>query len=387
MPKVNPKILVWARESARLSREEAAEELGLSGPDRLEALEEGARPPSRRQLLNMSAKYRRPLVTFYLSEPPKSKTLGQDFRTLPNPQTPESEALLNALLRNVYARQQLVRAALEEAEEDEPLGFVGSATIKEGVERVAASIREGIKLNLEDFRAQRNVSDAFGTLRAAVESAGVFVLLMGNLGTHHTDIDVQAFRGFALADAVAPFVVINEKDSRAAWSFTLLHELTHIWLGETGISGYGGGVDVERFCDAVAASLLLERDELNEIRTSRVMEFEELVQQINEFAGRRNLSRTMVAYNLFRSDRIAFDLYRKLTGRFDEERNAQKADNDDEEGGPNYYVVRRHRIGRALIGLVDRMLAAGVLSSTKAGKVLGVKPTAVDRLISGRRAA
>ena len=77
---------------------------------------------------------------------------------------------------------------------------------------------------------------------------------MGNLGTHHTDIDVRIFRGFALADDVAPFVVINEKDSRAAWSFTLLHELVHILLGETGISGYNSNAEIERF--SVTLSLL-----------------------------------------------------------------------------------------------------------------------------------
>ena len=40
-----------------------------------------------------------------------------------------------------------------------------------------------------------------------------------------------------------------------------------------------------------------------------------------------------------------------------------------------------------LVGLVKRMVAAGALSTTKAGKVLGVKPTDVDRLVAGNRAA
>jgi Zn-dependent peptidase ImmA (M78 family) len=154
---------------------------------------------------------------------------------------------------------------MEETEEDRTLPFVASARMTAGVETIAMSIRDVLGVTLEEFRRQKNVTDAFGLLCAGAERAGVFVLLMGNLGTHHTDIYVRVFRGFALADNVAPFVVINEKDSRAAWSFTLVHEVVHIWLGQTGISGYGSEDEVEKFCDSVAARFLLDPKELEQI--------------------------------------------------------------------------------------------------------------------------
>jgi Zn-dependent peptidase ImmA (M78 family) len=248
------------------------------------------------------------------------------------------------------------------------------------------SLRNILGVSVAEFRAQNNVTDAFALLRAAAERAGVFVLLMGNLGTHHTNIDVRIFRGFALADKVAPFVVINEKDSRAAWSFTLLHELAHIWLGQTGISGYASNIEVERFCDAVAARYLLQTNELNEIGTSGV-DLETLKNRINAFAGERNLSRKMVAYNLLRSNLITSRIYQSLSEVFDAERVQQETREDTEDGGPNYYVVRRHRIGPGLVRVVKRMVEAGALSTPKAGTVLGVKPTAVDRLVGGGRAA
>ncbi len=94
----------------------------------------------------------------------------------------------------------------------------------------------------------------------------------------------------------------------------------------------------------------------------------------------------MVAYNLLRSNFISAAVYKDLSDTFDAERSAQKAD-QEKEGGPDYYTVRRHRVGQGLIGLVKRMVAAGALSTPKAGRVLGVKPTAVDRLIGNRQAA
>jgi Zn-dependent peptidase ImmA (M78 family) len=209
---------------------------------------------------------------------------------------------------------------------------------------------------------------------------------MGNLGTHHTDIDVRFFRGFALADNVAPFVVINEKDSRAAWAFTLLHELVHILLGETGISGYNGDEEIEKFCDAVAAKYLLDPAELNEIILRDNPSLRTLSERISAFSGARNVSRKMVAYNLLRANLISGTIYQELSKGFDAERIQRKVE-EEKEGGPNYYVVRRHRLGSGLISFVDRMIAAGALSAPKAGIVLGVKPTSVYQLIAQSKAA
>ena len=88
------------------------------------------------------------------------------------------------------------------------------------------------------------------------------MLGLGDLGSYHTELNVEVFRGFALADEFAPFVVINPRDAAAARCFTLLHELVHLWLGEPGISG-GDPLDpVEVFCNKVASNFLLPDEEL-----------------------------------------------------------------------------------------------------------------------------
>ena len=77
MPKVSHEILSWARETAGLSPSEAVEKLGIgdargvSAVDRLATLEAGEVEPSRPLLLKMAQHYRRPLVTFYMSAPPR----------------------------------------------------------------------------------------------------------------------------------------------------------------------------------------------------------------------------------------------------------------------------------------------------------------------------
>src|SRR5258708_3216548 len=115
------------------------------------------------------------------------------------------------------------------------------------------SKRRTIRVDVAEFGAQGSAEEAFALLRSRVEAIGVFVLLVGNLGSHHTAIDVEAFRGFALSDEIAPFIVLNDQDARAAWSFTLIHELAHLWLGTTGVSGAFADARIERFCNEVAA--------------------------------------------------------------------------------------------------------------------------------------
>jgi Zn-dependent peptidase ImmA (M78 family) len=385
MPRIVPEVLIWARETAGLSVEAAAKKLGVSA-HRLSEFESGEREPTRNQLVAMSKRYYRPLVAFYLSKKPSDAERPQDFRSLPEHPPPGSEALVSALVRDVLSRQYLIKAALEEVDENEPLEFVGSARIADGPEKIVASLRRILGLSREDFRAQKTIDAAFSLLRSSAERSGIFVILMGNLGTHHTDIDVRVFRGFALADKIAPFVVINEKDSRSAWSFTLLHELVHILLGQTGISGYDGKAEIERFCDTVAARFLLDPSELEQIQLADNPSAQTLSERLSAFSSTRNLSRKMVAYNLLRANLITSRAYQELDAIFDSERRRSKQE-DDSEGGPNYYVVRRHRLGSGLINSVNRMISAGALSTPKAGVVLGVKPTAVYHLITQDKAA
>lgn len=378
MPKVNPHILSWARERAGLTLEDAAKGIGLGGENaaaRLAEMEAGDREPTRPQLLKMADRYRRPLLTFYLPEPPAAAPQTHDFRTLPRREV-GAEATVDALVRDVRTRQALVRGALEDADEVETRNFVGSVDPRVGAASLAQAMSELLALDRAAYRQARTIEQAFRILRDAVEAAGVYVLLIGNLGHWTTNLNPGVFRGMALADEVAPFIVVNETDSKTAWPFTLLHELGHILLGQSGISGYDSEQAIERLCDDAAARFLLGREELQEIDTQGG--FEAVVEQIGTFANARKVSRKMVAYNMLRERLIDAALYRRLAARFDEDR--LEFPRKTATGAPDYYVVRRHRVGQGLLNLVDRMVAGGALTTTKAGRVLGVKPTAIARM-------
>jgi Zn-dependent peptidase ImmA (M78 family) len=396
MPAVNPQILIWARETADLSLEEAARAISLNdargktGAERLAALEAGEEEPSRPLLKRMAEKYRRPLLVFYLGEPPPKGDRGQDFRRLPDEAPAPYNANLDALIRDLNTRQSLVKSLLED-DEAEPLRFIGSARMRQGTDAVADSIISTLRFSLADFRAQRNVSDAFAYLRDRIENSGIFVLLVGNLGSHHTAIPVGIFRGFAIADPIAPFVVVNDQDARAAWSFTALHEVAHLWLGTTGISGTSDELEIERFCNEVAGTILLPSYELSELPDIHFATFEEALAQVSAFAKERNISRAMVAYKLFLAGSIDRPRWQAFRNQFandwleGKEKKQEEQGEGAKAGGPNYYVVRRHRLGPTLISLVSRSISDGALSPTKAARILDVKPRNVEPLLSIRQ--
>lgn len=380
----NPEVFRWARETAGLELDAAARSIGIV-PHSLEAIERGEKPPSRSNLSNMARVYHRSLLSLYAPEPPRKGDRGEDFRTVTADRTIEAEADVDALVRDIRARQSLVRAVLEDDEDVKPLQFVGSTGMDIGAKGLAQAIEKLLGITRVQYRAKKDPDSAFALLRECVERVGVFVILAGNLGSHHSSIPVEAFRGFAIADRIAPFIVINDGDAKAAWSFTLLHELAHLWLGATGVSGGGAPeMKIERFCNDVAGEFLLPTEDVRQI-VLHGADMDAQVAEITSHCRRWNVSRQMVAYSLFKAGRITFDTWKALEQNIRElwaaERRREK-ERPKKGTGPSYYVVRRHRLGKAMLDFARRYTDAGGLSPAKAARVLGVKPRAVYPLLA-----
>ncbi len=371
-----------------LSIEEAAHKLGLtdskvsSASEKLAAYEGGKKEPSRSLLLRMSKHYHWPLLTFYLDQPPNIGDRGEDFRTLPDHFEEMENAYVDVLIRDIKARQSTVRETLIDADEENPLDFVGKYTIDDGVARVVQTIRDTLDVSLDDYRNQPSHKEAFRLLRQQAEMAGIFVLLKGNLGSYHSNIEVAVFRGFALSDDIAPFIIINDRDTESAWSFTLLHEMAHLILGKTGISGAYAEKQIEKFCNNVASEFILPASEFDGFQLSS-LDVETLRAEISDYAFSQKLSSSHIAYRLYRRGDIDKPLWESLReyyrSKWLERRKTIKTENSQKDGGPDYYVVKHYKLG-ALVELVQRLTYSGSLTTTKAGMLLDVKPLKVHRL-------
>ena len=125
--------------------------------------------------------------------------------------------------------------------------------------------------------------------------------------------------------------------------------------------------------------------ELTQLAVSEASGLAAVVRLVGDFARARKVSGTMVAYKLHRSGTFSYEFYECIAQTFRENflnrRSLGRTSTRRTGSGPAYPVIRRHRTGPALVELADRMLRAGVLTTTKAGKVLGVSAKNVQNVL------
>ena len=262
---VKPEMLLWARERARLSGAE------LEGRfPKLGLWERGEARPTLKQLEALAKATYTPVGYLFLPEPPVEAIPIADFRTVRNVYlghpTPN-------LLDTVYLCQQRQDWYREFARlsGDQPRTFVRSVRRSDRIEAVADRMRQMLHFELDARRDCPTWTEALRQFIAQADAMGVLVMCSGVVFNNtHRKLDPDEFRGFAMADDLAPLVFINGADTKAAQMFTLAHELAHIWLGESGISDADAATvpahEIERWCNQVAAELLaplrVVRDEL-----------------------------------------------------------------------------------------------------------------------------
>ena len=382
MQHLNPEVLRWARETASLTHSQAAKKLnlsaskGLAPEDRLIEIEEGRIQPEPPMLEKMAKYYHRPLITFYLEKPPRTSDYGVDYRRTSNEISPIQDSYLKVLVRNAIARQGILRDLLHDDDGTE-VDFVSTIKLNDGKEHALDCLRAIVEAESSKTTPIRD----FKKLRDASQKLGVFVILEGDLGSHHTKIKSTTFRGFVLADRLAPFIVINRNDAKTAQSFTLLHEMVHLLLGDTGISGFDSDTrDEEQFCNDVASEYLLPSAIVARIKISR-FETDAILALLEELSADWRVSRTLIAYRLYRLGKIEQQQYRKVAEIYREQWESRHRQRKTEEAFASFSKTRRYSLGKSLISLVERNLADGLLSTTKASTVFGVKPTQVGTIL------
>ena len=361
---VNPATLHWACERSGLEPTILAKRF-----PQLRAWENGEKRPTLKQLEAFCRATHVAVGYFFGGGPPDEPVPIPDFRTIANtPISKPSGDLLDAVY--LCQNRQYWYEEYARMEGEPPLPFVGSAAVTDPVERVAADIRGTLGFDLEERRRLGTWTEALRRFIAQADDAGILVMVSGVVGSNtHRKLDPAEFRGFALADPLAPVVFINGADTKAAQMFTLAHELAHIWLGETALSDsearQAPGHRVERWCNEVAAELLVPLAVLREERQAGT----ELRNELDRLARRFKVSTLVVLRRMRDAGFLRSGEYRAA---YDSELQRVR-EAAAKGGGGNFYLTLGARVSKRFARAMVVSTLEGTSRFTDAFYLLGFR--------------
>lgn len=369
---ITPKVLKWARTTARMSLETAAAKVNVA-PERLEAWEhpDSTDRPTIRQAEKLAHAYKRPFAMLFLPEVPFDFTPLQDFRRSGSKELTTAAVFIQRELQ----QKQAWMSDLHRENGEPPLPFVGRFSLNDAPEVVAQDILHTLNIDPAAY-----TEAPFREWMAKAEEAGIFISRTSFIHSR-LKLDSDEFQGFAIADPHAPFVFINTEDRDAAQLFTLVHELAHLWIAATGISSdvapeptvSSSDHPVERFCNAVAAQALMPDRVMEQLSASQFTNSRSIA-QIAERYGVSSLAllirahgRRLVNDAVFHSMRAIMDKEFKEHMR---ELAAKAASKPKSKTGPSYYLLQLNRNGRLFTQVVLDAFRSGIIQPTVASGLL-----------------
>lgn len=321
---VNPALLTWARSTASYEIPEAAEKLKIDA-DALAAWEAGAEQPSIAQLRKIASLYKRPLAVLYLPQPPVDFQAMHDFRRLPDFGPRRFSPGLTLEVRRAQQRRELAIELYAE-NQAEPVRLALTTNERANPEAVGEQIRTALGVRYDQQRRWGNQIVAFREWRSRIEEAGVLVF-------QATRVESDEASGFAFWAETFPFIVVNRKDVYPRRTFSLIHELAHLMLRQTGVSE--ANVDapraeadarIEVFCNQVAAAALMPRvlflAEPLVTQRQGVQEWPD--DAIEALSGTYNTSREAVVRRLLTLGRVTQEFYNRKRNQYAAEFRAQR---------------------------------------------------------------
>lgn len=366
---INSNIINWAITRAGNS----LEEFYADNPDVLDWVE-GHKKPTIKQLESFTHKVHVPFGYMFMNEPPKEELPIPFFRT---GAAPRDKVSLNVYhtIQIIKDRQNWLSNYLQENEYPD-LDFVGKYNVDSDYKVIANDIRNTLKLPVNWSSELATWEEALEYLTLQIEEIGIIINFNGIVGNNtRRKILVEECRGFVLVNNKAPFLFINSADAKAAQMFTLIHEIAHIWLGES--AGFDNKQmlpaddPIEILCDKVAAEFLVPEvffrekwcNSQNIKYLSRVFKVSPIV------IARRALDLNLISRTAF------FEFYNNYIAGFKNKKESQSS-------GGNFYATAKKRISLRFASYVNNAVKENNLLYRDAYKLTSLKGNTYERFIN-----
>jgi Zn-dependent peptidase ImmA (M78 family) len=367
---INKNIIEWAI----VRNGNSIEEFYVQNPN-VESWVKEDKNPTVKQLEDFTHKVHVPFGYMFLENPPVENIPLPFFRTGSINETNKVSLNVFHTIQNIQDRQNWLTEYLNEL--DFPnLNFIGKYNIEDNYKVIVNNIRNILKLDL-DWASEHNTwEQALDFLTNQIEEAGIIVTFNGIVGTNtRRVIDVNECRGFVLVNNKAPFLFINSADAKAAQMFTLIHELAHVWLGES--AGFDNqnlipaNDPVEILCDKVAAEFLVpEIIFMNKWELTKDFRILSRIFKVSQIViARRALDLNLITKNNF------LEFYNQYMADF-------KFKKSNQGSGGNFYATARKRVSLRFASFVNNAVKENKLLYRDAYKLTNLKGETYNKFVT-----
>jgi len=350
----------------------------------LSLIESGQELPTFSELQKLSKKYDRSLGILLGNNIPEN-----DYISLPffrKSDKTDYDSALTMYIRDIQDKQDWARNYLI-SEAVMPLDFIGIVRISDNISNTAETVRRVL-----EFPEYSHFTDNKKYLKAitqAVEEHNIFISITGS-NQSNKSISLEQAQGFAISDDYAPFIFVNTKNTTNAKIFTLVHEIVHLFINQSGISENPLNYRtpdcpediIENFCNDVAGEILLPsvsfKDEFSKYSAP-------LSERINSLSKTFLVSELAVCVKLWRLRMITFDEYKTQYSEIKEKIEnylIQKSKKLSQQKGGDYYNNIRLKNGSLLSSLVYTAYKHGDILARDLGAILNVKVGNIDHYFS-----
>lgn len=377
---VEAPVIKWMRASSGYSLDDLAHKLGTSH-DVVRAWEDGEELPSMAQVRKLAGVYKRPISDLFLMEPPQSTPIPHDFRRTMGFIGERYSPQLRHELRASARRRQLALDLIEENQEAIPETISLRIKKTQDPEDVGQAVRKLLKVTTAEQKSWRgDPRKAYNAWRSRLEGLGVLVFQIATVAR-------DEMHGFCLATQPLPVIGINRKLKPNGRTFAMLHELTHILIGEAALCDIDDTVHrnpleqlTEVFCNHVAGAVLVSaKDLLSEPQVARRPPASEdwLDDDIALLAKTYTVSEEVVLRRLLTLGRTTRDFYAsKRTGylkRYAQMERDERESQKDADMKRNMPQEKLSDLGRRFTRLILSTYHADRISMADASEYLGLK--------------
>lgn len=263
---INRHNLRIARENMGFGTQQVSKNLTSTGKDVVFMWETSDILPTWSQVKALAKKYNISEFLLFSNENIKENKTIPDFRVgIKDKEVDDVKKLINLVLKRQRWLEKILKADTYPQNK-----LMGSGKNVQSPLDLANFVLKSLGIDLAEIKAISGFGAKRKTLSYLIHKAEDKGIFVGKTISYHR-IDVERMRGLFIANDLAPFIVLNRADALSAQIFSFIHELAHFFRKTESISNSIDFRDSnknvnaeERFCNRVAAELLLPEIELRE---------------------------------------------------------------------------------------------------------------------------